>query len=293
MSKLNRQFLLPDGHRLGYDEYGPSDGKPLFYFHGSPSSRIESALYVTEELLQSLHVRLIAVDRPGMGLSDFQPDRRLLDWPQDVLALADHLKIERFAILAYSLGGPYGLACAYTIPERLTKVGIVSGAALFTESELMKNINEGTRRFLNLPREKPWASRLFLWMMLGVMPRIAPNRFVAGALSVLPKPDRVLVSTNPLFQKGFLLMVREAMRQGTRGAYHESLLTVTDWGFRLQDIQMPVLLWHGEVDQNVPVEMARYAATAVPKCEAKFYPYEGHLSLFKKNAEEIVSALTD
>ena len=291
MSKLNRQFLLPDGHRLGYDEYGPSDGKPLFYFHGSPSSRIESALYVTEELLQSLHVRLIAVDRPGMGLSDFQPDRRLLDWPQDVLALADHLKIERFAILAYSLGGPYGLACAYTIPERLTKVGIVSGAALFTESELMKNINEGTRRFLNLPREKPWASRLFLWMMLGVMPRIAPNRFVAGALSVLPKPDRVLVSTNPLFQKGFLLMVREAMRQGTRGAYHESLLTVTDWGFRLQDVQMPVLLWHGEVDQNVPAEMARYAATAVPKCEAKFYPYEGHLSLFKKNAEEIVRAL--
>ncbi|HLA06266.1 MAG TPA: alpha/beta hydrolase [Anaerolineales bacterium] len=291
MSKLNRQFLLPDGHRLGYDEYGPSDGKPLFYFHGSPSSRIESALYVTEELLQSLHVRLIAVDRPGMGLSDFQPDRRLLDWPQDVLALADHLKIERFAILAYSLGGPYGLACAYTIPERLTKVGIVSGAALFTESELMKNINEGTRRFLNLPREKPWASRLFLWMMLGVMPRIAPNRFVAGALSVLPKPDRVLVSTNPLFQKGFLLMVREAMRQGTRGAYHESLLTVTDWGFRLQDIQMPVLLWHGEVDRNIPVEMARFAAAAIPKCEAKFYPNEGHLSLFKKNAEEIVRAL--
>jgi len=291
MSKLNRQFLLPDGHRLGYDEYGPSDGKPLFYFHGSPSSRIESALYVTEELLQSLHVRLIAVDRPGMGLSDFQPDRRLLDWPQDVLALADHLKIERFAILAYSLGGPYGLACAYTIPERLTKVGIVSGAALFTESELMKNINEGTRRFLNLPREKPWASRLFLWMMLGVMPRIAPNRFVAGALSVLPKPDRVLVSTNPLFQKGFLLMVREAMRQGTRGAYHESLLTVTDWGFRLQDIQMPVLLWHGEVDRNIPVEMARFAAAAIPKCEAKFYPNEGHLSLFKKNAEGIVRAL--
>lgn len=86
-------------------------------------------------------------------------------------------------------------------------------------------------------------------------------------------------------------MVREAMKQGTRGAFHESLLTVTDWGFRLQDIHVPVLLWHGEADQNVPVEMARFAATAIPKCEALFFPEEGHLSLFKKHAQEIIRAL--
>ena len=106
MSELNQQMQLPDGRRLGYDERGPSNGKPLFYFHGSPSSRVESTLYVSEDLLQSLNVRLIAVDRPGMGLSDFQPNRRILDCSQDVVALADHLNIERFAILAYSLGGP-------------------------------------------------------------------------------------------------------------------------------------------------------------------------------------------
>jgi pimeloyl-ACP methyl ester carboxylesterase len=285
------QFQLVDGRRLGYDERGPSNGKPLFYFHGSPSSRFESALYVTEELLQSLDVRMIAVDRPGMGLSDFLPDRRLLDWPRDIFALADHLKVERFAVLAYSLGGPYGAVCAFAIPERLTKVGIVSGAALFTEMELMKNINKGTRRFLHMPRENPLASRLFLGLMLGVMPRIAPNRFIAGASSVLPEPDRRIVLSDPVFQKGFIRMVREAMRQGTRGAYHESLLAITEWGFRLQDIQMPVLLWHGEVDQNIPVEMAHYFATTIPKCEAKFYPHEGHLSLFKKNVEEIIRAL--
>ena len=115
MSNLNQQITLPDGRRLGYDERGPSDGKPLFYFHGSPSSRVESNLYVNDELLQSLNIRLIVVDRPGIGLSDFQKDRLLLDWPQDVLALAEHLKIERFPVLAYSLGGPYGAACAYTM----------------------------------------------------------------------------------------------------------------------------------------------------------------------------------
>lgn len=293
MSRLSQQIQLRDGRRLGFDERGPSNGKPLFYFHGSPSSRLESTLYIREESLQSLNVRLIAVDRPGMGLSDFQPNRQLLDWSRDVLALADHLQIQRFAILAYSLGGLYGAVCAYAIPERLTKVGLVSGAAMFTEPELMRNINAGTRRFMNLPRENPFASRLFLGAMLGVIPRIAPGMFTRNTASMLPKPDRTLVSTNPVFQKGFIRMLREAMQQGVSGAYHESLLTISDWGFRLQDIQMPVLLWHGEADQNISVEMARYVASAVPKCEAKFYPNEGHLSLFKKNAEEIVRTVVD
>jgi pimeloyl-ACP methyl ester carboxylesterase len=291
MSRLNQQFQLPDGRGLGYDERGVPDGTPIFYFHGSPSSRLEAALYLSDDLLESRHVRLIAVDRPGLGLSDFQPNRRLRDWPQDVLSLADHLKIERFAILAYSLGGPYGLACAFAIPQRLAKVGIVSGAALFTVPELVKNINEGTRRFLTMPREKPWLSRLFLWTALGVMPRIAPGSFVAQANSLLPQPDRRIVVDDPEFQEGFLRMVREAMRQGTRGAFHESLLTITNWGFRLQEINTPVLLWHGEADQNIPVEMARFAASAIPQCDARFYPEEGHLSLFKKHAELIIRAL--
>lgn len=291
MSKRNQKFQLPDGRMLGYDERGPADGKPLFYFHGSPSSRVESMMYISDELLKSLDVRLIAADRPGLGLSDSQPNRRILDFPKDILALADHLNIKRFSVLAYSLGGPYGLACAFAIPERLSKVGIVSGAAMFTEPELMKNINEGTRKFLTMPRESPFASRLFLGMMMGLMPRLAPRQFIAGAASVLPASDRQIVDSDPEFRQGFIRMVREATRQGTRGAFHESLLSVTEYGFRLQEIQAPVMLWHGEVDQNIPVEMARYVESAIPKCDAKFHPEEGHLSLFKKYAEEIIRAL--
>ena len=293
MPNLDQQFQLPNGRNLGYDEHGSSIGKPLFYFHGSPSSRVESRLYVNEELLQSLNVHLIAVDRPGMGLSDFQHNRRILDWSQDVVALANHLNIDQFSILAYSLGGPYGLACAFSIPQRLHKVGIVSGAALFTDPELVKNINEGTRRFLTMPREKPMLSRLFLWMMLSFMPRVAPNRFIAQANSLLPEPDRPIVAEDIAFQRGFLRMMREAMKQGIRGAHYESLLSITDWGFRLQEIKIPIQIWHGDADQNIPVEMARFAAKAIPNCEAKIHPNEGHLSLFKKHVEEIIHKLVN
>jgi pimeloyl-ACP methyl ester carboxylesterase len=293
MTKRNQQLQLSDTRRLGFNERGPSDGKPLFYFHGSPSSRLEADLFLTDELLHSSNTRLIAVDRPGMALSDFQPDRRQLDWPRDVVALANHLEIERFAVLGYSLGGPYAVACAYAIPERVTKAGIVSGAALFTIPELVVNINEGTRRFLTLPREKPWLSHLFLGFMLGILPRIAPGPFIKSAVAVLPKPDRALVTTSPEVQKGFVRMVREAMRQGTKGAHHDSLLSVTEPGLRLGDIRVPVLLWHGEMDQNIPVAMARYLAAAIPNCQATFYPDEGHLSLFKKYAETILRSLIE
>jgi pimeloyl-ACP methyl ester carboxylesterase len=287
---INQRYQLPDGRKLGYDEYGAPDGAPIFYLHGSPSSRIEFSLFGDDALAKSLNVRLIAVDRPGMGLSDFQPNRRLLDFPCDLLALADGLNIERFAILAYSLGGIHGLACAFAIPERLTKVGIVSGAAMFTEPELMQNVNAGTRKYLSLPRDNPFASRLFLGMM-ATMIRFVPNLMTTSAASNLPAPDRAIVADSN-FQTGFVHMLREAMRQGTRGAFHESLLAVTDYGFRLQEIQTPIHLWHGEADQNVPVAMARFVESAVPKCEAEFYPDEGHLSLFKKRSAEIIRALS-
>lgn len=289
MSRLSQQFELADGRKLGYDEHGSPDGSPLFYFHGSPSARVEFALFGNEEMLQRLGVHLIAVDRPGSGLSDFQRNRRLLDWPRDVVALADNLSIDRFAVLAYSLGGPYGLACACAIPERLTRVGIVSGAALFSDAALLQSVNKGTRRYLTLPREHPRLARLFLWAF-GASVRLAPRLTIANASSLLPPPDRTLVSI-PGFQRGFINIMREALRGGARGAFHESLLAVSNWGFQLGDVQASVLLWHGEEDQNIPVAMARHAAAALPHGAATIYAGEGHLSLFKKNIENIVRAL--
>lgn len=285
MAKLNQQIFLPDRRRLGFDEHGPVGGTPLFYFHGSPSARIEFGLFGDEALLEALNVHLIAPDRSGSGLSDFQPSRTFLDWPADVTTLADHLQLERFAILGYSGGGSYTAACALAIPKRITRAGIVSGTAPFNISMLADNINKASRNFMDLSHQKPWLSRLILRMM-GAMTYLTPDKVIANALAALPEADRVIVA-QPEVQQRFLAMIQEALRHGPRGAQHDTRLMVTAWDFKPQDIQIPVYLWHGEQDQNAPIAMGRYMAEAIPNSQAGFYPGEGHLSLFKKHAEEI------
>jgi pimeloyl-ACP methyl ester carboxylesterase len=115
----------PPGQVLFHLTHGPPNSSTIFYFHGSPSSRLEWNLFASEGLAEKLNIRVIAPDRPGLGLSDFQPGRRIGDWPADVIALADDLGVARFAVLGYSGGGPYAASCALKIPERLTRVGIV------------------------------------------------------------------------------------------------------------------------------------------------------------------------
>lgn len=287
----DQQLQLIDGRKLGFREYGPEDGKPVFYFHGSPSSRVELEIFSGEEFFNSEKIRVIAVDRPGMGTSDFQPDRKILDWPEDILALVKTLKINRFGIISYSLGGPYGLACAYSLHNHLTRVALVSGSALFTNTDLMENINQGTRNYINLPREKPLAARLFLRFMR-IMTFLAPGMTVKNAESLLPDSDKLAVSDLET-QKAFIGMLREAFRQGIKGPFQDSLLAVQDWGFQLCDIKTPVLIWHGEVDQNIPVTMAHRAADEILGSELKIFEGEGHLSLFKNHMKEIFHSVVD
>ena len=126
-NRTNQQIKLKDGRLLGYTEYGAREGKPVFYFHGFPGSRLDWPFSDADDSATQLNARIIAVDRPGMGLSDFKPGRKILDWPDDVIELADALQVDHFGVLGISGGGPYATTCAYKIPERLTTTAIVSG----------------------------------------------------------------------------------------------------------------------------------------------------------------------
>jgi pimeloyl-ACP methyl ester carboxylesterase len=282
---------LPDGRQLGWDEHGEPAGTPLLYFHGTPSARIEWNLFGSEALARKHNLRVIVPDRPGSGLSDFQPGRRVSDWPADVVALGDHLGLDHFAILGYSGGGPFALACARQIPERLTRVGTVSGTGPFAEPALTEAINPGTAQFGKLATGRPWAARLMLRMM-GFMSRYMPERMIAQARASLPPEDQAMLE-RPALRDGFLAMVLEALRKGPRGAQYEMALMVGPWEFRPQEITMPVMMWHGEADQNAPLAMGRYMAEAIPNSEAKFYPGEGHISLFVNHADEILGSFAE
>src|SRR5512136_816792 len=124
-TRSGKTIRLRDGRRLGYVEFGDPAGKPIFHFHGYPGSRLEGRIIHAAAV--KCGARFIAVDRPGMGLSDFKPKRTILDWPDDVVELADFLQIDQFAVEGASGGGPYSLACARKIPDRLTHVGVLSG----------------------------------------------------------------------------------------------------------------------------------------------------------------------
>src|SRR5512138_1016983 len=117
-------ITLHDGRALGYVDYGDPSGRALLYFHGHPGSRREAAFLARQA--DEAGVRLVGVDRPGMGLSTYKPRRRLLDWPGDVTELADALRIDDFAVVGFSGGGPYAAACAFAIPERVTACGLVA-----------------------------------------------------------------------------------------------------------------------------------------------------------------------
>jgi pimeloyl-ACP methyl ester carboxylesterase len=285
---------LRDGRMLGYAEYGSpahpllSSGHPppragedqgagpaLLYFHGHPGSRLEAAFLAGPA--REAGIRLIGVDRPGMGLSTYKAGRRILDWPGDVTELADALGIDTFAVAGFSGGGPYAAACAHRIPDRLTACGLVAGVG----------------------RPGPLLSFLASWLPWLLIPIIErsmkdgnkASKMLSGAAQRWVAPDRKSF-LRPEVARVLTDSLMEAFHQGARGPACDGSLIGQGWGFRPEDITLPVHLWHGELDQEVPVRVARETARRLPHCRAAVYPDDGHISLIADHGQEIVAALT-
>src|SRR5712692_426726 len=270
-------FQLQDGRVLGYAEYGDPNGTPVFFFHGLPGSRRQR--HPDESIAIELGARIITLDRPGYGFSDFQPGRTLLDWPDDVAQLADALHIEQYAAIGLAGGGPYLLSCAYKMPERLTSATVISGMGPVDHPEAMKGMMGSMRLGLGLARSVPWElARLALEPTARMVRR---NPTAAKKLVPLsaPKADKEAFA-RPDIQAIDQEDLVEAYRNGAQAAYWEVVMLATPWGFRLEDIDKKIDLWHGEEDTTVPIHMGRYVARTVPDCEARFYPGQGHTLIY-------------
>lgn len=283
----DRRITLRDGRALGWAEFGDRQGRPLFYFHGFPASRLEAAL--TDVAAARLGIRIIAPDRPGFGLSDVQPGRRLGDWPADVTQLADALGLPRFAVLGVSGGGPYALACAAKIPQRLTAVAIVGGLGPTMDAGSTTGMAALNRFFLSLFRHSQALGRPLL-SLLGAGIRRRPELFFGLFTATVPHVDRTALMA-PGIQPLFHASMREAFRQGSRGAACELALYARPWDFNLAAIALLVDLWHGELDVTVPPRMGELLSKGIPRCRRHTLAGEGHFSLPLQRMEDILRSL--
>jgi len=284
-AKENQQMRLRDGRRLGFAEYGDPDGIPFFYFHGWPSSRLEAR--AAEASAERLGVRLIAPERPGYGLSGFEPHRTLKSWKDDVSELADHLGLRSFGVLGISGGGPYAAACAALIPNRLTSVSLVCSLGPCDAPGALEGMAPLTRWLLSFARSTPWLAQKTATMCLraiwGKGEQVIPRQIEEH----LPPPDRKALE-DPKLRATLVASSKEAMRHGAEAAACDGLLLSGPWDFPLEQIQVPVQLWHGERDIVVPPAMGRHLARAIPTCRARFFPEDGHFSLPYGRVQEII-----
>jgi pimeloyl-ACP methyl ester carboxylesterase len=288
MDRLNQQFRLHDGRKLGFAEYGPTEGVPIIYFHGWPSSRLEPRSM--QQVCVDMGVRLLAPDRPGIGLSDFQPRRAILEFADDARQLADYLGLEQFAVLGVSGGGPYAAACAASIPERLWGALLVCSVAPADAPNATKGMVAVNRWLLwmahRTPRLAQCVGSLCLWAIWRKGQQVIPKQI---ELRLPPTDQQALASAE--LRNSLIGASMEALHRGVKAAAADGLLYGRPWGFALQDIRAPVYLWHGEKDVVVPPTMGRYLSECIPNCRARFYPEDGHFSLPFTRLREILSTI--
>jgi len=275
---------LSEGRQIGYQEYGDREGVPVFFFHGWIGSRLDFA--PNDEIARDLGVRVIAVDRPGCGASDFKEGRRLLDWPDDISELADALGFERFAVCGHSFGGPYVAACAYQLADRITSAAIVAGISPTSFKGATRGMPGFVRLALWLGGTAPVMTRPYVALMGRMVKN--PDSVGKGIGSLLPEDELALLDT-PRFD-GFFDNVGEMVKDGSDGAYWDARTFLGEWGFDCADIEMPVSLFYGTADQNVPIQMGEYYRDHIPGSDAIFYEGEGHFIMYS-HADEILSSL--
>ena len=263
-----------DGRKVAWLERGDVNGFPVFYAHGNPGSRLE-LLFLDEKALE-YGIRLIVLDRPGLGQSDYVPDYNLLDFASDIERLANEKGIEQFGLIGWSSGGPPVLATAHQLPKRVKFAISVSGYTNFGEydeaRELMKSYNlRGPELSENRPRLFNQAVKLVRWTDLQL-----PNFYMKMAEAEMPAPDRAILEDKQIAEL-FIRNQQEALKQGTEGAIQDLEVQWAPWSVSLKDINVPVYIYQGKKDTFVPWKFGEHLANTIPGASLTLMPDAGHL----------------
>jgi pimeloyl-ACP methyl ester carboxylesterase len=285
--RIDAAIELSDHRRLAYAEYGNAAGVPVFVCHGLPGSRLGWGMLPAESLPPT--ARIIAPDRPGYGGSDPNPGRTLLQWANDIEALADSLEISRFAIVGISGGGPGALACAWKMSERLTTVGIVSSPAPTDAPGIFEGISRTNRFFMKLAWYLPWLSSWNTRFLASIIRR-NPRRYIDTMKYKMHDVDKAVLD-RPEAREMLVNDFAEAVRGGAAGMVDDMAANHGHpWGFALEEIRSNVLMWSCELDRSVPPAMGKYLRHSVPSCQARFVAGAGHLWILL-HLREVIDAV--
>ena len=274
---------------MAYDEYGDAKGAPVFFCHGWPSSRTMAEL--THAAACGLGIRIISPDRPGISDSAFQANRKLIDWPPIVGELADKLEIERFHILAISGGAPYAYVTASEMPQRVRAIAIVSGAPPIVDLSEHTGLLRLYRWMLALYRSHPQLLRALFYLARPIACLRPPIRFRPLLLKLLLQPvDAAALRDAAAFEACFESQ-RRAWRASAKGVMTDAEIYAQPWGFRLEDVDVPVRLWHGKEDRAFTFRVAQEVAARLPNCVARYVDNAGHYSLPIRHMHEILADL--
>jgi len=285
-------ITLPDGRNLGYLIVG--EGKPVFYFHGIPTSRLD-VLFLLKKI-SSTHLQMIGVDRPGFGLSTFAPNRKVSDFAADVSFLANHLGVDRFALLGVSGGGHYVITCAALLKERVTRAVVISGASLPIDTKGMFRMNKWGFRLGTIPIIGEWLVKQQMKAILTMAKD--PDAFIKSKsgkrmLKNFPE-DQAKLFLNPEFRDAICRTMAEFYRQGSdsiKAHVQEAKFMKKGWEVDLSQIPSGlVYIWHGIADTNVPVSNAYKNAKAIPGAHLEIFEGGGHMIIFD-NIEKLAEIL--
>ncbi|MBL1270909.1 MAG: pimeloyl-ACP methyl ester carboxylesterase [Marinobacter maritimus] len=269
-----KHLILRDGRTMAYTDLGHPQGYPLIFGHGMPGSRLQGRLFHNQALRHGF--RFLTPDRPGIGSSSDQPERRLLDYPQDILQLADALGLERFTHIGWSSGGSRALACCHSLSDRMDLGVCLSGYTNFSEYDGRHTLLEKTRwpgpllaRYS--PKLTTLLVRLVAWLSLRY-----PGLYMREARKMVNASDRdlmgVLLSGNTFRQDQLV-----CLESGGKAIAADLLAELSDWGFSLKQVSTHVLIFQGEQDAFVPLEYARHLAEQLPNAELILLTTAGHL----------------
>ena len=263
------------GRRLSFAEFGVPRGSAIVWMHGTPGARRQIPVEA-RRFAEDNDIRIIGVDRPGIGSSTPHLYDDILDWTGDLVRLCDVLDIDTLHVIGLSGGGPYALAAGAALPDRVHGVGVLGGVAPTKGPDAV-----GGGLVALAPYVAPLLSLTRVPLGFVMAQAIRMVRPIAGPIldgyaAVQPRGDKELLA-RPEFRAMFLDDLLNGSRFQVSAPLADVILFTRPWGFELADVQVPVHWWHGDSDHIIPHAHGVHVASRLPHATFATIEGESHL----------------